>query len=353
MREKARGGEGFVFLPLPEKHGRRRGGEGSRIRPPPARIMAPHRPPCTTLRTQARAQPPRTPPTAPPADTAWAADWPDWCAARSTRPPTSTPRVTLIDRRYECVPYSDALADQHAAVAATLAAREKADRPTAGTLHLLQHPPVYTLGAGATLDHLRFDPAAPPAPLHRVERGGEATHHCPGQLVLYPILDLASLGLLPDLHWWLRGLEEVALRAVATVGAATVAPAFPPSSAPSVHAALADGGRLPGLTGAWVSGAKLAAVGVRASRWVTYHGVALNVAPDLNGFRHIVPCGIADRPVGSIASVALDAAGVEELPTELVGQDGSDSLATTPLVGATADALLAAFESVFGVMLVK
>ena len=257
-----------------------------------------------------------------------------------------------MDRRYECVSYSDALADQHAAVAATLAARENNPPPTAGTLHLLQHPPVYTLGAGATLDHLRFDPEAPPAPLHRVERGGEATHHCPGQLVLYPILDLQSPGLLPDLHWWLRGLEEVALRAVASVGAASVAPACPPAAAPSVAAALADGGRLPGLTGAWVSGAKLAAVGVRASRWVTYHGVALNVAPDLTGFRHIVPCGIADRPVGSIASVALTAAGLDTLPAELVGAEGQE-VATTPLVGAAADALLAAFEAVFGVVFVE
>lgn len=259
--------------------------------------------------------------------------------------------VQLVDRRHELVDYGAALEQQHAAVAATLAARDDTSSPTVGTLHLLQHPPVYTLGAGATLDNLKFDPEAPPAPLHRVERGGEATHHCPGQLVLYPILDLSAPGLLPDLHWWLRGLEEVALRAVASVGRTVVAPAFSPTTAPAVEAALADGGRLPGLTGAWVAGAKLAAVGVRASRWVTYHGVALNVNPDLSGFSAIVPCGIADRPVGSIASVATAAAGVERMPAGLAGDEGGDA-ATTPLVGATADALLASFESVFGVELV-
>lgn len=287
----------------------------------------------------------------PPAPRPWSADWPSWTPS----PPPTAPAVRLVDRRTALVPYEAALADQHAAVAAALEARHAEARNTAGpraagTLLLLQHPPVYTLGAGATLDNLKFDPAAPPAPLHRVERGGEATHHCPGQLVLYPILDLTTPGLLPDLHWWLRGLEEVALRAVAAVGRDVAAPALAssPAAAARVAAALADGGRVEGLTGAWVAGAKLAAVGVRASRWVTYHGVALNVTSDLAGFSAIVPCGIADRPVGSVASVAAEAAGEGGLPAGLVGRDASGG----PLVDGAADALLAAFEGVFGVRLV-
>lgn len=82
--------------------------------------------------------------------------------------------------------------------------------PGEDTVLLLQHPPVYTLGAGSTTDHLKFDPASPPHPLHRTERGGEVTYHGPGQLVLYPIMNLKMHT--PDLHWYLRNLEEVVIR---------------------------------------------------------------------------------------------------------------------------------------------
>ncbi len=78
---------------------------------------------------------------------------------------------------------------------------------------LSQHPPVYTLGAGSTLDNLRFSPDAPPFPLYRTERGGEVTYHGPGQLVLYPIVNLRNHQ--QDLHWYLRGLEEIVIRCVA------------------------------------------------------------------------------------------------------------------------------------------
>ncbi|EFN56622.1 hypothetical protein CHLNCDRAFT_12548, partial [Chlorella variabilis] len=152
---------------------------------------------------------------------------------------------------------------------------------TLGSLVLLQHPPVYTLGTGATEGHLKFDGAAPPLPLYRTERGGEVTYHGPGQLVLYPILDLRRPPLQQDLHWYLRQLEEVAIRALEAASGLR-------------------GERIPGLTGVWVGGQKVAAIGVRASRWVTYHGLALNVVNDLAPFRQIVPCGIADRPVASV-----------------------------------------------------
>lgn len=151
-------------------------------------------------------------------------------------------------------------------------------------LLLLEHPPVYTLGQGATLDFLKFDPANAPCPLHRVERGGEITYHCPGQLIGYPILNLRQHR--PDLHWYLRQLEEVLIRVLALNGL--------------------NGKRLPGLTGVWLEGRKVAAIGIKVSRWITMHGFALNVCPDLTGFEQIVPCGIEDKPVGSLAQFIPD-----------------------------------------------
>jgi lipoyl(octanoyl) transferase len=145
-------------------------------------------------------------------------------------------------------------------------------------LLLLEHPPVYTLGTGSTLDHLKFDPHHSPAALHRTERGGEVTYHCPGQLVGYPILNLRRHQ--PDLHWYLRQLEAVVIQTLAAFGV--------------------EGERVPGLTGVWVEGVKVAAIGIKVKRWMTMHGFALNVCPDLAGFEQIVPCGIHDRAVGSL-----------------------------------------------------
>jgi len=144
---------------------------------------------------------------------------------------------------------------------------------------LLEHQPCYTLGRGADPAFLRFDPANPPHPLFRIDRGGEVTHHCPGQLVLYPVLNLQRHG--ADLHLYLRALEQVVI---------------------DVLGALALGGeRSPGHTGVWLEGRKLAAIGVGARRWISQHGLALNVSCDLAGFAAIVPCGISDRPVGRLA----------------------------------------------------
>ncbi len=151
-------------------------------------------------------------------------------------------------------------------------------------LIFLEHPPVYTLGTGASLEFLKFDPETSEVPVYRIERGGEVTYHCPGQLVGYPILNLRHYR--PDLHWYLRQLEEVLIRVLALYGL--------------------DGGRIPGLTGVWVEGRKVAAIGIKVSRWMTMHGFSLNVCPDLQGFQKIVPCGIADRPVGSLAEFIPD-----------------------------------------------
>lgn len=146
-------------------------------------------------------------------------------------------------------------------------------------LLLLEHPPVYTLGTGANVKFLKFVPEQSPWEVHRIERGGEVTYHCPGQLVAYPILNLRYYQ--QDLHWYLRQLEEVIIRVLEKYGL--------------------QGERLAGLTGVWIQGYKVAAIGIKVSRWITMHGFSVNVCPDLSGFKRIVPCGIEDKPVGSLA----------------------------------------------------
>ncbi|MBF2016733.1 MAG: lipoyl(octanoyl) transferase LipB [Rivularia sp. T60_A2020_040] len=145
-------------------------------------------------------------------------------------------------------------------------------------LILLEHCPVYTLGRGATKEFLKFDPDKNTYELHRIERGGEVTYHCPGQLVGYPILNLQRHR--QDLHWYLRQLEEVLIRVLAIYKL--------------------QGERIPSLTGVWLEGRKVAAIGIKVSRWITMHGFSLNVCPDMKGFERIVPCGISDKPVASL-----------------------------------------------------
>ncbi len=171
------------------------------------------------------------------------------------------------------MPYQQALEWQRSQVA-----ERKIDSTLDDLLLLLEHPPVYTLGQGSDIEFLKFDPAQSPVKVVRIERGGEVTYHCPGQLVGYPILNLAYYQ--KDLHWYLRQLEEVVIRVLTGYGL--------------------QGTRIPGLTGVWVEGYKVAAIGIKVSRWITMHGFALNVCPDLSGFQSIVPCGIADKPVGSL-----------------------------------------------------
>ncbi|MCU0523570.1 MAG: lipoyl(octanoyl) transferase LipB [Elainella sp. Prado103] len=182
---------------------------------------------------------------------------------------------------YQCdlMPYAQAWEWQQ-----ELVAERRADPTREDALILLEHPPVYTLGQGSSLEFLKFDPAQSPHSIVRIERGGEVTYHCPGQIVGYPILNLRRHQ--PDLHWYLRQLEAVIIQVIAQYGLS------------------AD--RIPGLTGVWVEGYKVAAIGIKVSRWITMHGFALNVCPDLSGFQQIVPCGIADRPVGSLAQFIPD-----------------------------------------------
>ena len=151
-------------------------------------------------------------------------------------------------------------------------------------LLLLEHPPVYTLGTGSSLEFLNFNPQESELEVYRIERGGEVTYHCPGQLVGYPIINLKYYQ--QDLHWYLRQLEEVIINTVANYGLSAY--------------------REPGLTGVWLEDKKIAAIGIKVRRWITMHGFALNICPDMNGFKQIVPCGIADKQVGSLQKFIPD-----------------------------------------------
>ncbi|HSG81948.1 MAG TPA: lipoyl(octanoyl) transferase LipB [Gemmatimonadota bacterium] len=140
-------------------------------------------------------------------------------------------------------------------------------------LLLLEHPKVITLGRGASEANVLLPPellANRGVKLHEIERGGDVTYHGPGQLVGYPIIDLTRHR--QDLHWYLRQLEEVLMRAL--------------------RAYQIEGRRVPGYTGVWVEDRKIASIGVHVTRWVTFHGFALNVSTDLADFDLIVPCGI-------------------------------------------------------------
>lgn len=184
-----------------------------------------------------------------------------------------TSRLCRLENR-GLVPYTVAWEYQRSLVKARLENSDLED-----ILILLEHPPVYTLGTGSSLEFLKFDPAQTDFEVHRIERGGEVTYHCPGQIVGYPILNLHYYQ--KDLHWYLRQLEEVIIRTLDGYGL--------------------QGDRVAGLTGVWLEGRKVAAIGIKVKRWITMHGFALNVCPDLEGFSRIVPCGIADKPVGSLA----------------------------------------------------
>jgi lipoyl(octanoyl) transferase len=158
-------------------------------------------------------------------------------------------------------------------------------------LLLLQHPHVITVGVKRDTGHAHILAAPEELAERGVEvfdagRGGDVTYHGPGQIVGYPILDLRPDRC--DVHRYVRDLEEVMVRVCGDYGVTAV--------------------RAPGMTGAWVETPrgpeKVGAIGVRVSRWITSHGFAFNVAPDLDYFRLIVPCGIGDRGVTSLAELA-------------------------------------------------
>jgi lipoyl(octanoyl) transferase len=184
-----------------------------------------------------------------------------------------------------CVPYAEALALQERAVRA----RGAGEIPD--TLFLLEHPPVVTLGRGAREANLlvsREALAARGIGLFEAKRGGDVTYHAPGQLVGYPILDLAARGC-PDLHAYLRRLEAVLCDALSELG-------VPPRVVPGRTGVFVD------TRGPADAPRKIASIGVGARGWITCHGFALNVDLDLAGFANIVPCGLADVRMTSVAA---------------------------------------------------
>jgi lipoyl(octanoyl) transferase len=210
----------------------------------------------------------------------------------SSTPATSDRGERFLEvRRLGLMKYADALALQRSLV------EERRAGCAPDLLLLLQHDPVITLGVRgdggrshitATTDRLRELGVE----VSETGRGGDVTYHGPGQIVGYPILDLRPDRC--DVHAYVRDLEEVMIRVCGDYGV--------------------PGGRIRGLTGAWVGDAKICAIGVRISRWITSHGFAFNVSTDLDHFALIVPCGIADHGVTSLERElgrAVDLAEVE------------------------------------------
>jgi lipoyl(octanoyl) transferase len=209
-------------------------------------------------------------------------------------------------RRLGLVPYADGLELQR-----RLVEERKADR-IPDTLLLLEHPHVLTIGVKKTgRSHILASPdrlASLGVEVFETGRGGDVTYHGPGQLVGYPILNLDPDR--RDVHQYVRDLEEVMIRVCADYAI--------------------DAGRVSGFSGAWIKGTggdeKIGAIGVRISRWITSHGFAFNVATDIEFFNLIVPCGIADRGVTSLAS----------------------RLSRTPAMAEVEERVVARFSEVFG-----
>ena len=181
-------------------------------------------------------------------------------------------------------------------------------------LLLVEHPPTITVGkSGKTANILasgeELDRRG--VSLFFTDRGGDVTYHGPGQLVIYPIVDLRQRG--RDIHAFVHDLEEVVIRTLA---------GFCISGTRNAHA------------GVWVENRQIAAIGIAVRRWVTMHGIALNVSPDPTHFGLINPCGTAGTPVTSVC--------------ELARQDGSSDTVTDGVMGAVADGVVAEFAAVFG-----
>ena len=152
---------------------------------------------------------------------------------------------------------------------------------TGDLLLYTEHHHVYTIGKGGDENHLlatESELEEGGVDVFQIDRGGDITYHGPGQVVGYPIIDLQDYK--TDLHWYLRSLEEVIILAIRDFGL--------------------EGNREEGMTGVWVGGEKIAAIGVKVSRWITMHGFALNVNTDLSKFGRIIPCGIFHKGVTSM-----------------------------------------------------
>ena len=201
-----------------------------------------------------------------------------------------TPKVIyedlgLIDFK-EAWDYQTQLFDETIAIKMDNRRDENNKRITSNYLLFCEHPHVFTLGKSGKETHLLLNENSLKdrgATYYKINRGGDITYHGPGQLVAYPIFDLDHF--FTDIHKYLRFLEEAVIRTLAE------------------YDIIAE--RVEGLTGVWVDGTKptarkICAMGVKCSRWVTMHGIALNIKSDLSYFKNIVPCGINDKAVTSI-----------------------------------------------------
>jgi len=182
----------------------------------------------------------------------------------------------------------------------------KEQKFTPNYLLFCQHPNVYTLGKSGKIDNLLLneeDLHEKEAKFYKINRGGDITYHGPGQLVCYPILDLENF--FTDIHRYMRFLEEGVILTLADYGI--------------------DAGRIDGLTGVWLDTVeqqnprKICAMGVKSSRWVTMHGLALNINTDLNYFQNIIPCGIDNKAVTSMATEIGKQLDMNEVGAKLKG----------------------------------
>jgi lipoyl(octanoyl) transferase len=204
------------------------------------------------------------------------------------------------------IPYQEAWDTQESILAKTAAIKlanrglsENQQRTTDNTLLFCEHPHVYTLGKSGDASHLLMQEAflhTIGASFFKTNRGGDITYHGPGQLVGYPIFDLENF--FTDIHLYLRMLEEAIIRTCSDYGLVA--------------------GRIDGLTGVWIDpdtdqSRKICAFGVKASRWISMHGFAFNVCPDLEYFSHIVPCGISERGVTSLSKELGRSISLEEV----------------------------------------
>jgi len=177
--------------------------------------------------------------------------------------------------------------------------------PTPNTLIFCQHPHVYTLGKSGKEENLLVKEEELEnidATFYKINRGGDITYHGPGQIVCYPILDLENF--FTDIHKYLRLLEESVIQTCAVFGIKT--------------------GRIDGLTGVWINDQtnprKIAAMGVKSSRWVTMHGLSFNVTTDLSYYSSIIPCGIHDKEVTSLSKESGEQQDIEVVRVELEEQ---------------------------------
>ncbi|XP_025805168.1 octanoyltransferase LIP2p2, chloroplastic-like isoform X2 [Panicum hallii] len=222
-------------------------------------------------------------------------------ASTQTRPDAvGRRRCECFDLHQQIVPYAEAYAWQKSIVKRRIGLLDSGEDHS-DTLIALQHPPVYTLGSDSKKEYLHFHKEDAPFEVHQIDRGGEVTYHGPGQLVMYPILNLRYHK--EDLHWYFRSLEEVIIRAL--------------KSAFFIKAS-----RVEGLTG----DQKVAAIGIRGTRMIVYHGLALNVTTDLTPFKLIDPCGIKDRGVGSIMAILQKESNGREIDDRLLMDIAYNSL---------------------------